>query len=259
MATGADLVARAKTRLDWNYVVDEHRLIGDTHTTDCSGFVYLAAKDCGLTIPTVSWTQARYCHEAGLDGIPIGDALDIAGALLFKGDRMGFDGFGAGGHVAISMGDGVNVIEAEGSARDVLIDPALGEGHPWTNAARLPGLDYGSGPAVHPTGTVSLDDDEGTNMIVQPGKKADPEVTGRLCTARLNVGAGAVDLFNGAAIAFDQPTSTKHLRRWKIGASQKNGLNPHVNGVPLGMAALPDGSGIVVTMSDFGTFIGKWS
>lgn len=147
--TGADLVASAKTRLDWNYEVDSHRLIGDTHTTDCSGFVYLAAKDCGIDAPTVSWTQARWCHSAGTDRILVDVALKIAGALLFKGANIGLDGFGSGGHVAISMGDGVNVIEAEGHARDVLIDPALGEGHPWTNCALMPGLDYGHG-AVRP-------------------------------------------------------------------------------------------------------------
>lgn len=166
MATGADLVASAKTRLGWQYEVDSHRLIGDTRTTDCSGFVYLAAKDCGLTIPTVSWTQARWCHEAHTDGIAIGDALKIVGALLFKGDRMGLDGFGSGGHVAISMGDGVNIIEAEGHKRDILIDPALGEGHPWSNAAKMPGLDYGAGPTAEPALT------EGNSMY-QPDEICD--------------------------------------------------------------------------------------
>lgn len=168
MSTGADLVASAKTRLDWQYVVDEHRLVGDTHTTDCSGFIYLAAKDCGVTAPVVSSTQALWCHKAGTDGLDIGVALRIIGALLFKGPNHGFDGIGNDGHVAMSMGDGVNIIEAEGSRRDILIDPALGEGHPWTNAALMPGIDYGTGPLHLPPGTII----EGNSMY-QPDEICD--------------------------------------------------------------------------------------
>lgn len=144
-ATGRNLIVSAYSRLAWTYKVDEHRLIGDTNTTDCSGYIYLAARDCGRVIPTVSWSQARWCRDNGLDHIPFDVALHTPGALMFKGENYGYDGFGAGGHVAFCLGDGVNVIEAEGTARDILIDPAFGDGagaHPWTNAARMPGFDY---------------------------------------------------------------------------------------------------------------------
>jgi len=99
-------------------------------------------------------------------------------------------------------------------------------------------------------------DDEETFMLVQPDKQ--PSIPNRVCMARLNVEERTVELFNGAAIAFDEETQDPHVRRWKIGAREAD-HNPTIAGTPVGMAALPDGSGVVVMMSDHGTFIGKWS
>lgn len=278
--TGTDFVNAMRTMLTsrtdvsprWAYVVDvewdpvahmQFRLSGARHTTDCSGAIYIANGLLGLPpIPTVSWTQARACQAAGRfwEGTPenIAKALRVPGRLMFKGDRMGLDGFGAGGHVGAAVGDGVNVIEAEGTQRDILIDPALGEGHPWSGTGELGGIDYGHGAVPVPASPINLgsDLDEEMFMLVQPKKVS--SVKGRLCTARLNVAGRCVDLFNDAALAFDQPTSTPHKRKWMIGATAHDN-DPHLNGIPLGMAELPDQSGVVVTMSDLGTFIGHWT
>lgn len=280
MTTGTDMVNAMRTMLTsrddisprWSYVVDvewdpvnkmQYRLSGARHTTDCSGSIFIAARLCGVHLDaTVSWTQARYCQASGRFWSSQSDivtSLSIPGRLLFKGDRMGLDGFGAGGHVAMSVGDGRNVIEAEGSKRDILINPAMGEGHAWSGCGELPGVDYGQGTIPTP-GPINLgtDSDEECFMLVQP-KAA--KVAGRLCTARLNVPGRCVDLFNGAAIAYDLPTSTPNKRQWPIGRDAKH-LSPHLNGVPLGMAELLENGkpvGVVVTMSDMGTFIGHYS
>ncbi len=154
-ATGVQFRDFAVAKQGYRYDVGPTRTTGVHGYFDCSGLVTYAAHSCGLSIPTVSALQARYCHDHGTDRIPIDQALREAGVLMFKGDNLGQDGWGSVGHVAISMGDGKNVIEAKGHAWGVLVDPASNGSHPWTNAARLPGLLYSgkTTPATPPKET----------------------------------------------------------------------------------------------------------
>jgi hypothetical protein len=251
VATGTQIRDAAVAKRGYAYRVGPTRTTGADGYFDCSGLVVYACRQNGITnFPTVSWLEARFCRDHNTL-VSVDTALRTAGTLLFKGANHAYDGFSSGGHVAISMGDGRNVIEAANHTKPVGIYNALGRG--WDNAGNIPGVSSGGSPTP-PPGT-STGDDEDLFMIAQNKKS---KVSGRVCTAKLNVAGRTVDLFNGAAIAYDQPTGDPNVRRWPIGAHAGDG-HPHLNGTPLGMAAMADGSGVVVTMSDHGTFVGHWS
>lgn len=163
MPTGAEVLAKAETKRGYAYDTrNPFRLTGERGYFDCSGLVFWTLGQFGIHAPTVSWTQALWCHDAGLDGLSVAEALSIPGALMFKGPDMGFKGYGSDGHVAFSAGDGVNVMEAKGHDWGVLLDRASAGTHPWTNGARIPGVDYGTGavgaPPIHEGGRVNLDE-----------------------------------------------------------------------------------------------------
>lgn len=160
-ATGAQFRDAACTMVGWRYEVDGTRLIGSNHTTDCSGLVYLAAKRCGFTTPTVSWLDAQWCRDSHTlmnasqpDATSaIQKALSIPGCLLLHGADFAYEGYLSGGHVAITMGDGRNIVEAKGHKWGVLIDSGIPQlnSHWWDNAAYVPGLIYsGNTPVNHP-------------------------------------------------------------------------------------------------------------
>jgi hypothetical protein len=109
----------AETRLD----------DANPNTFDCSELVQWAAAQAGVQIPDGSKWQRQHCRP-----ISVQEALRIPGALLFKD-----------GHVAISVGDGKNVMEARGTRDGVGVWPA---GTRFTSGGLIPGMDYGSGPVA---------------------------------------------------------------------------------------------------------------
>lgn len=151
--TGAEFLAAARSFEGEPYRQDPGRTDPNSGFKDCSGDVVAALAKIGqLGTPSVSSLQARWCRDNGTLRT-LDEALHEAGNLLFMGPNMGYDGWGNDGHVAITIGDGRSVTEARGHAYGVLCDGALGR--PWTNAARVPGLDYGHGepPAHQPVGS----------------------------------------------------------------------------------------------------------
>lgn len=111
---------------------------------DCSGYVTAILRALGMDPPTVSWTQAAWCYDAGLE-ISVDEAIRTPGALLFMGPNRGLQGYGPEGHVAISRGDGTTFETpawgpwGHGSG----IGSAYGRG--WSGAGLIPGVDYGRG------------------------------------------------------------------------------------------------------------------
>lgn len=148
-ATGVQLRDVAVAKRGYRYEVGPTRTTGADGYFDCSGLVFYAATQCGLHIPNISWTIALFCNQNGTE-ISIAEALRTPGALIFKGPNAGEASSGVHGHVAICIGDGVNVIEAKGHAWGVLVDNQANNSadDPWTFAALLPGIDYG--PVVLP-------------------------------------------------------------------------------------------------------------
>lgn len=149
--TGLQLRDIAVSKRGYRYVVGPTRCTGADGYFDCSGLVTYSARRLGLNPPTVSWLQARWCRDNNTL-CDLSHALATPGALLFEGANHAYDGFASGGHVAISIGNGHDVIEARGHAYGVLVDSAIGR--PWTNSALMPGVSY-SAPAppvirVHP-------------------------------------------------------------------------------------------------------------
>lgn len=143
-ATGAQFRDFAVAKRGYRYMVGPTRTTGADGYFDCSGLVYYAATKCGLHIPSISWTIALFCEQNG-GAISMAKALHTPGALLFKGPNSGHASSGIHGHVAICIGDGVNVIEAKGHAWGVLVDNQANNSSsdPWTFAAFLPGISYG--------------------------------------------------------------------------------------------------------------------
>lgn len=174
MITGVQVRDKARS-FDGKYRYDQgpQRTTGELGYIDCSGTVVLDLNDLGVRgVPTVSSTQATWCRDNHCDRCPLDIALKIPGMLLFEGPDFGYEGYGNDGHVAITVGDAVNVIESRGHAY-----PATWEysalGRPWTNAAFIPGVDYATHPSkpvvvpklarvlhfVQPPGTIMRGDD----------------------------------------------------------------------------------------------------
>lgn len=111
---------------------------GTTPTTgfDCSGLVMWALGQLGVTFPHYSGSQWQVIAQAG-DQISIAQAYRTRGALLFL-DAGSVPG---GEHVAISMGDGTNVLQAPYPGVDVQVD-AVPQSY-WSRAGIIPYLNYG--------------------------------------------------------------------------------------------------------------------
>lgn len=124
----------------------------DPRYFDCSELVQWAASRAGVEITDGSWLQYQASARAGLD-MTVDEALHTPGALLFKfsSDPMQ-PNKPTRAHVAISLGDGVNVMEASSPTRGVNVFSALGRD--WTHAGAIPGL----GTTLPTAETVSLED-----------------------------------------------------------------------------------------------------
>lgn len=108
---------------------------------DCSGLMVATMRANGIEPGGFNSTgQEIWCRDNGL-AIDINTALSIPGALVFVW------GYGANGHVAMSMGDG-RIVETP-SAEGHQVGISNFWRHNWTGAALIPGVDYGLG-AVTP-------------------------------------------------------------------------------------------------------------
>jgi cell wall-associated NlpC family hydrolase len=103
---------------------------------DCSSLVQWALYQVGVTAcPRTSGDQYAWAKAAG-SLIPVEQAINTAGALVF----LGYEG---AQHVAISLGGGNMFVEAENPTNGVRSNVDLSA---WTGAALVPGLIYpGSG------------------------------------------------------------------------------------------------------------------
>lgn len=131
MASGAELVAAARSRLGDPYVY------GATgpDTFDCSGLVQWAGKQIGVSLPRTSQEQWKVGTPVTADQLQPGDLVFSAGS----------DGSAASpGHVAIYAGDG-QVIVAPHTGASVRVQP-LAQLSP-TGYRRPPGLAAGAGSA----------------------------------------------------------------------------------------------------------------
>ena len=117
----------------------------DPDAFDCSELVEWAAHRVGVTpkVPDGSWIQARHCQQHGTL-IPISEAVDTPGALLFRFSSSPFTGTRpTSSHVAVSLGDG-RTIEARNTASGTGIFNATGRS--WTHAGLVPFLNYDAKP-----------------------------------------------------------------------------------------------------------------
>jgi cell wall-associated NlpC family hydrolase len=137
---GDPYVFGAETRLEDN----------DPDAFDCSELVEWAAYRAGVKFVDGARNQWSVCRAKGLL-IPISDAYNLRGALLFRINSGAYD------HVAISLGDG-RTIEAKGRQYGVGVFPATSRG--WTAAGKVPGLDYNTplprGWYVLPNGDIKV-------------------------------------------------------------------------------------------------------
>lgn len=82
---------------------------------DCEGLTKWAAARVGIDIPAGATFQYRYVEQHGTT-MSVDQALHTPGALLFHFGTDPNTGVPADGHVGISVGDGVHVMEAKGHA-----------------------------------------------------------------------------------------------------------------------------------------------
>jgi cell wall-associated NlpC family hydrolase len=136
------------------YVWASEANVGDADPTefDCSELAQWAAGQVGVELPDGSWLQYLELKEQGAV-IPVEQAVNTPGALLFGFDREPTPGGGRPGsaHVAISLGDGTT-IEARGTRYGV---GSWETGDRFQYAAIIPGLDGTGGvPPAAPVAAV---------------------------------------------------------------------------------------------------------
>lgn len=107
----------------------------DPERFDCSELVQWALGRLDVPFVDGSFNQEQFCASRGTL-ISVERGIATFGALLFRTP-------GKPGHVAVSRGDGTT-IEARGRAYGVNVFSA--SGRPWTHAARIPGISYGTPP-----------------------------------------------------------------------------------------------------------------
>lgn len=115
----------------------------DPDTFDCSELIQWCADrlDVRPRMPDGSWNQAAHCRDEGTLISPAA-GLQLRGALLFYFSSSPFVGTRPSrAHVAISLGDG-RTMEARSAAAGVGVFGNAAS-RTWTQAARVPGLDYG--------------------------------------------------------------------------------------------------------------------
>jgi hypothetical protein len=112
---------------------------GPEDAFDSSELVEWAAKHAGVRdMPDGSWIQYRWLHEQGAS-MSVDEALRTKGALVFgfSTDPLASPDRPARAYVAISVGDGKNVIDVSERAGEVQVMP---HGGFFTHAAKIPAL-----------------------------------------------------------------------------------------------------------------------
>lgn len=134
--TGQQIVDKAMTQEGKPYIFGYEVDLDDPDpkSLDCSELVEWVCHQLGVkpTMPDGAIYQYRHCDHQG-DLIDLQDAYTTPGALLFR--------IGKSNHVAISRGDGTT-IEARGKNYGVGVF-STGGGRGFTDAALIPGVDYG--------------------------------------------------------------------------------------------------------------------
>ena len=107
---------------------------------DSSELVEWAAKQAGVRdMPDGAWEQYRWLRNQDGGEVTVKEALETKGALVFgfSSNPNTSHGRPTGGYVAISVGDGKNVIEVSERSGKVAVVPA---GRLYTKAAKIPEL-----------------------------------------------------------------------------------------------------------------------
>nr|BFE71211.1 hypothetical protein GCM10020092_045120 [Actinoplanes digitatis] len=183
----------------------------DPDVFDCSEFTQWAAHQAGTTIPDGATAQYLHLKEKGLL-IPVSEAKDTPGALLFSFDREPRPGDGRtpGAHVAISLGDG-RVVEAANPRAGVRESNAANR---FEYAAVLPGISDGTGT---PLATPAALPDPGPPCRCPP--RCRPPCRRRSSAAPTPTGTGSATRSNAARAwtrCAPTPTATTSptRRRW---------------------------------------------
>ena len=113
----------------------------DPDVFDCSELVEWAAARSGVYMPDYAWNQYNHVKDQGAL-IPVEEAINTPGALLFRFGSDPDSGDPPSQHVAISLGDG-RTIEARG--RDWGVGNFEAEGR-FTHAAVMP--DFSTEPSL---------------------------------------------------------------------------------------------------------------
>jgi peptidoglycan hydrolase-like protein with peptidoglycan-binding domain len=153
MATGEQLVEWCESQIGIGYSWDGRF---GPFAYDCSGLMVASLRANDVWVGGFNSTgQETWCKNEGL-------GIDVAAAEFIVGAPVFIWGYGANGHVGMSMGDG-RVIETPSNSHGgaVGISPFWqGRTHNgWTGAGLWPGVDYGFAPAGDP--------------LLQPGSQGD--------------------------------------------------------------------------------------
>lgn len=183
MTTGDEIVAFARrfvTDRPVQYVYGSHPEPSDQTASqfDCSGFVrWIVGQFPDLSVGGVPQTgyQYRYCRDNTERGdLDLHVAYRTPGALLFRSP----EGV-KGAHVAISVGDGITTIEAQGTNYGVGVRQINEAYRSWTHAVLIGGAKYPSLDVVPigPRGADCLLDTRPDNPIAYTGRKPDEYTT----------------------------------------------------------------------------------
>lgn len=165
---------------EYIYGVTADATDSDPEAFDCAELVQWAAARAGVEVPTGSWLQYLELKDRGT-AMSVERALHTPGALVFSFSEEPVPGGGrpSKSHVAISLGDGENLIEARSSKYGVGQFSAKDRG--FSHAAHIPelGTELATPLATAPLGDDDLESTIGTLSGPEPVQDSTTEAIGQ--------------------------------------------------------------------------------
>lgn len=144
-------IAMSQAGKQYIYGADPSATQANPGAFDCEGLTRWAAARMGINIPAGATFQYRFLQQRGTT-MDVQQALHTPGALLFHFGSNPDQGVPPDGHVGISVGDGIHVMQAKGHAYGTNVFP---DGGYFNYAGMVPGLNgtTASGPTATSTPT----------------------------------------------------------------------------------------------------------
>lgn len=219
MPTGSDLVVAARKHLGVPYAIGPG--VGkDPAGFDCSGLIWWACRELGVTIPHGSSAQIAHVTP-----ISVAAARAIPGALLWRE-----------GHDGLSTGAGVIEARTPRVVEGAWTDTFDGGKTRWTHAGLIPGITYEEAPVPF-----TITSPYGPRSIVVNGKKQNYPHRG--LDLRSREGAARRAIFGGRVVK----VTRGRVEGAPIGKDDRNGVKAHASSISGNAVSIERADGRIYT------------